>query len=269
MPRVAHRILSLATATVVTGLVVYALVAVVGAAGPKPAAASLPSVVPVSGSAPAPAPGNASAGGSARAPATGSSTLLTCPVSGCQATTCHGATGAPPPSRGGGASGAPARSGSSSAQASPQVSSPALSRRAPAGGGVYVARLVGTQVVPAVHTTATATVTFASASNGTVLRYVLSVRGISNPTVARLHEGPVGANGPAIATLFAVPAGNGRITGALASGTLRASSLGGPLAGGRLADLLILVKAGRVYVLLGTARHPAGELRGEVKAGAA
>ena len=268
MPRVAHRIVSVATAAAVTGLAVYALVAVVGAAGPKPAAASPPAGVPAAGSVPAPAPGGVSSQGSASAPAAGASTLLTCPVSGCQATTCHGATGAPPPSRGGGGSSAAVSSNSSSAQASPRVSSRASNRPATAGGGVYVARLLGTQVIPAVHTTATATVTFALASNGTVLRYVLSVRGIRSPTVARLHEGPVGANGPAIATLFAGPAGNGTVTGALASGTLRASSLDGPLAGGRLADLLRLMKAGRIYVLLGTSRHPAGEVRGEVMTGA-
>jgi hypothetical protein len=95
---------------------------------------------------------------------------------------------------------------------------------------------------------------------------VLTVRGITNPTVARLHVGATGVNGPAIVTLFAGPGVSGVFTGALASGTIRAADLGGPLAGRRLADLANLIATGRVYVLLGTTAHVTGEVRGQVVA---
>jgi hypothetical protein len=131
--------------------------------------------------------------------------------------------------------------------------------------GTYTAGLVGAEVVPPVKTTATGTATFTPASKGSVLRYVLGVRGISNPTVARLHEGAAGANGPTIATLFTGRAKKGSYTGTLASGTLRATSLRGPLAGKKMADLISLIKAGKAYVLLGTTSHPTGALRGQIQ----
>jgi hypothetical protein len=133
------------------------------------------------------------------------------------------------------------------------------------GAGTYTARLSGAEVVPAVKTTATGLVTFTVAANGTALSYVLRVSGISDPIVARLHEGAAGASGSTLATLFGGPAKQGSFTGALASGTLKATSLGGPLTGKTLADLVTLIKAGKVYVLLGTTQHPSGEIRGQVK----
>jgi CHRD domain len=131
--------------------------------------------------------------------------------------------------------------------------------------GTYTASLSGGDVVPPVSTTATGTATFTLASNGTALAYVLKVHGISNATVARLHDGGTGVNGPTIATLFPGPLKKGIFTGTLASGTLRVKSLGGPLVGKKLTDLLSLMKAGKTYVLLGTTKYPTGEIRGQIK----
>jgi hypothetical protein len=274
MPRVVHRIVSVVAVTAVTAIGVYALVNLAPVTSPKLATASSSDSVSAPSSAPA------SAAGSAPASAAGSPALLTCPVTGCQFSTCHGATGAPPPSRSqtnngsqsaNGSQGAATQgdAGSGSGQAPQQPSSVGASHGTPTASGTYAAVLVGADVVPPVRTAATATVTFTRVSNGAALRYVIRVRGINDPTVARLHVSTAGANGPTIATLFAGPARNGTFTGALASGTLRATSLGGPLAGKKLADLVGLIKAGRVYVLLGTTRHLTGEVRGEIKVGAA
>jgi CHRD domain len=257
MGKVVRRIVAVVAVTAATAFGVYALVDILPVASPNPATASSAGSV----SAPSSAPARASS--SSAAPV-----LLTCPVTGCQFSTCHGATGAPPPSRSQRET-TPGSATSSSGQGSPQAASVGASQKTTPAGGTYAASLVGAQVVPSVRTTATATVTFTRASSGTVLRYVLRVRGIRNPTVARLHEGVAGANGPALATLFAGPAKSGIFTGTLASGTLRATSLGGPLAGKQLTDLLSLIKAGRVYVLLGTTQHLAGEVRGEIKVSAA
>jgi hypothetical protein len=97
------------------------------------------------------------------------------------------------------------------------------------------------------------------------VHYVLIVSNISNVTVARLHEGKAGATGPTILTLFGGPTKSGVFTGVLAQGTLTAADLGGPLKGKSVQDLVTLMKAGSVYLNVGTTAHVLGEIRGQVK----
>lgn len=47
-------------------------------------------------------------------------------------------------------------------------------------------------------------------------------------------------------------------------GSLGASDLLGPLKGKTISDLLGLIKAGQVYVNVGTTKHPNGEIRGQL-----
>jgi CHRD domain len=275
MHKTLRRSISVFIAVTITTLCIYGIVRVSGVVFPGYTATASVTTLASSPGAPPPSRRSAATGqGSATSSqggGSGSTTLYVCPRTGCTATSCHGATGAPPPS-GGGQGGAGSQGGTSqggngsgSGQGYQQAPSAGATRRTTTASGTYTASLAGADVVPPVSTRATGTVTFTSASNGTALRYVLRVRGISNPTVARLHEDATGANGPTIATLFAGPAKKGSFTGTLASGTLRATSLGGLLAGKKLADLLSLIKAGKIYVLLGTTKYRTGEIRGQIK----
>ncbi len=96
MPKTLRRTVSVLIAVAVTSLGLYGAVSVVGAAGQggvvtasaSPTATSAPTTqVQASAGAPSPTTTEAHA-----EPAS-----YTCPVTGCAASTCHGATGAPPP----------------------------------------------------------------------------------------------------------------------------------------------------------------------------
>ena len=102
--------------------------------------------------------------------------------------------------------------------------------------------------VPAVDTAALGTVTFTVDSTGTKMAYVLKVTALSNVTVARLRNAVAGATGDVVAT-----------------GTLKASSLTGPLKGKTIGDLVTLMKNLEIYVNVGSTANSNGEIRGQVQ----
>jgi hypothetical protein len=133
------------------------------------------------------------------------------------------------------------------------------------GAGIYTAPLSGKDEIPPVSTPASGTLTLTVAENGASVKYVLRVATITNLTVARLHEGKAGANGPTIITLYGGPPKAGKFSGVLAQGTFTAADLQGPLQGKKVADIVALIKGGRVYLNVGTTAHINGEIRGQVK----
>jgi len=128
---------------------------------------------------------------------------------------------------------------------------------------VYDAALSGAAEVPVVKSSASGSLRLSIQAN--VVQYTITVSKLSNALVARLHEGKTGAQGPAIATLFAGPTRKGVFSGVLAQGTLKAADFGGPLKGQGLAKLAALVKSRDVYLNVGSAGHPAGEVRGQLR----
>lgn len=126
----------------------------------------------------------------------------------------------------------------------------------------YEATLAGSSEVPSVKTSAQGLLRLTVA--GDQVDYSLTVTKLSSPSIARLHQGKQGATGPTIATLFG-GSKNGTFTGTLAEGTLSAADLTGPLAGKTIADLVQLIEGGSIYLNVGSAKHPGGELRGQVK----
>ena len=108
-------------------------------------------------------------------------------------------------------------------------------------------RLSGAQEVPAVKTKAHARAVISVRPNHQVSGEVIT-RGIK-PTMVHIHEGAAGANGPIIlwlkrsgANVWRVPPGS-----KLTSGQYKA------------------FLAGDLYLNVHSARHPAGELRGQIK----
>ena len=99
-----------------------------------------------------------------------------------------------------------------------------------------------------------------------VLAYKLSVWNIENVTAAHLHMNKrTTAAGPVIAPLFSGPKKAGEYSGMLSEGTITDKDLTGPLSGRSVQDLTALMNSGEVYVNVHTDKHPAGEIRGEVK----
>jgi hypothetical protein len=99
-----------------------------------------------------------------------------------------------------------------------------------------------------------------------MLAYKLSVWNIENVTAAHLHlnKGTTAA-GPVIGPLFSGPKKTGEYSGMLSEGTIVDKDLTGPLSGRFVQDLTALMNSSEVYVNVHTDKHPAGEIRGEVK----
>jgi CHRD domain len=122
--------------------------------------------------------------------------------------------------------------------------------------------LSGDQQVPPVSTAAQGAAVFWQSPDGKQLHYYLLVANLKNATMAHIHLGKAGQNGVVVLPLFhsMTPIST---TGVLATGTVTASQLEGPLAGHPLSDLLAKMAAGGTYVNVDTTQHPDGEIRGQ------
>jgi hypothetical protein len=108
-------------------------------------------------------------------------------------------------------------------------------------------------------------------ADGKSLSYKLIVANIENVLQAHIHVAPAGENGPVVAFLY--PSGPppvlipGRSDGVLASGTITAANLVGPLAGESLDVLVDEIREGNTYVNVHTTQFPGGEIRGQLSQG--
>lgn len=140
----------------------------------------------------------------------------------------------------------------------------------------FVAHLDGGQEVPERETSATGQ--FVAKLNDTELTYRLIVANIENVVAAHIHLGAAGVNGPVVAFLFGtVPPGGGRVDGVLATGTITAANLTGPLMGQALSVLIEAMRTGGTYANVhtndgvapantGPGDFPGGEVRGQIRA---
>jgi hypothetical protein len=140
----------------------------------------------------------------------------------------------------------------------------------------FVTTLSGAEEVPPTSTPARGTAVFRLSADGTELSYRLVVANIHNVVAAHIHLGPAGTNGPVVAFLYGPAApGEGRTDGVLATGTITAASLIGPLAGEPLSTLVEAMIAGDAYVNVhtndgvaptntGPGDFPGGEIRGQI-----
>jgi len=141
----------------------------------------------------------------------------------------------------------------------------------------FVAHLSGDEEVPSVATLAQGQAIFHLSKDGNELEYRLIVANIENVVASHIHVGATGVNGPVVAFLFgSVPPGGGRSDGVIATGTITAANLVGPLAGHPLSDLIAAMRAGNTYVNVhtndgvaptntGPGDFPAGEIRGQIR----
>jgi CHRD domain len=138
-----------------------------------------------------------------------------------------------------------------------------------AQSATFRATLSGKQQNPPIDTPAHGTAIFTLSKSGKSLSYRLSVADIENVSMAHIHIGPEGQEGPVSVWLYPSkpPAvvKEGKLTGVLASGTITAADLLGPLKGRTIGDLVDDIKAGMAYVNVHTTAHPAGEIRGQIK----
>lgn len=133
----------------------------------------------------------------------------------------------------------------------------------------YVSPLSGAEEVPANDSPARGLTKYQLSPDGTELSYRLIVANIENVLQAHIHVGPAGQNGPVVAFLYpdAPPAVliPGRFDGVLATGTITAEDLRGPLAGQPLSALIAEMDAGNTYTNVHTSQFPGGEIRGQIR----
>jgi CHRD domain len=140
----------------------------------------------------------------------------------------------------------------------------------------------GAQEVPARDTQGQGQAIFHLSKDGSSLDYKLIASNIENVFMAHIHQQAPGVNGPIVVWLYpstAVapgPLGAGRTDGVLATGTITATNLVGPLAGQPLSDLVEAMSTGNAYVNLhtndgvdgvdtGAGDFPGGEIRADIR----
>jgi hypothetical protein len=144
----------------------------------------------------------------------------------------------------------------------------AVAGTATANNRNFVAHMTGGEEVPANDSLAQGQAIFHLSADGQTLSYRLIVANIENVTQAHIHAMPP-VNGPVVAWLY--PSGPpatlipGRFDGNLATGTITADDLVGPLAGQPLSALIDAIRAGDAYVNVHTLQYPPGEIRGEIR----
>jgi hypothetical protein len=141
----------------------------------------------------------------------------------------------------------------------------------------FVAHLSGDEEVPPVATLAQGQAIFHLSDDGNELEYRLIVANIENVVASHIHVEATGVNGPVVAFLFgSVPPGGGRSDGVIATGTITAANLVGPLAGHPLSDLIAAMESGNAYANVhtndgvaptntGPGDFPGGEIRGQIR----
>jgi hypothetical protein len=138
-----------------------------------------------------------------------------------------------------------------------------------AQGTTFQATLTGKDQNPPIETIAHGTASFTLSDDGSSLNYTISVVDTADITMAHIHIAAMGQNGP-VATWLCPTKSNaapkpGKFTGVLATGTITAADLVGPLQGKTIADLVTDIKAGNAYVNIHTTANPSGEIRGQIQ----
>jgi hypothetical protein len=136
---------------------------------------------------------------------------------------------------------------------------------APAALG-YQSIMIGLSQVPPVASVGRGLANYLITEDSATLYYSVQVLDVSSTiTMAHIHLGHAGQNGDVVANLCG--AGNTpdcAAQGVIATGTVTASSLVGPLAGHPLSDLIVALTSGGAYTNVHTANFPNGEIRGQV-----
>jgi CHRD domain-containing protein len=133
----------------------------------------------------------------------------------------------------------------------------------------WVANLSGAEEVPPVNTQATGRVTFELNAQRTSMTYYAFVNNINNVMMGHIHAGAPGQNGAIAVWLY--PAAPppvlrpGITTDVLATGTITAANLTGPLQGHPFTDLINLLDSGGAYANFHTQQFGGGEIRGQIR----
>jgi hypothetical protein len=127
----------------------------------------------------------------------------------------------------------------------------------------FKAKLKGENEVPPVTTTAEGKVKLKVKESN--IKYKLNITGITDATMAHIHQGKSSENGEPVVDLLADSNKQKTSNGLFINGSIVDSSLIGPLEGKSVLDLVSSMDSGNNYVNVHTQAHPDGEIRGQLE----
>jgi len=127
----------------------------------------------------------------------------------------------------------------------------------------FKAKLKGQNEVPPVTTTAEGKVKLKVKDSN--IKYKLNITGITDATMAHIHQGKSSENGEPVVDLVADGNKQKTSNGLFINGSIVDSSLIGPLKGKSVSDLVSSMNSGNNYVNVHTQAHPDGEIRGQLE----
>jgi len=127
----------------------------------------------------------------------------------------------------------------------------------------FKAKLKGQNEVPPVTTTAEGKVKLKVKDSN--IKYKLNITGITDATMAHIHQGKSSENGEPVVDLLADGNKQKTSNGLFINGSIVDSSLIGPLKGKSVSDLVSSMNSGNNYVNVHTQAHPDGEIRGQLE----
>jgi len=138
------------------------------------------------------------------------------------------------------------------------VAVPALA----ASSSSFKASMNGKSETPKSNSKATGSATFKIAANGKSISYTLKASKLTGPAqAAHIHFGKAGTAGPVIIAICAKPCSLPK------SGKLTAKQFAKAPGVSNFAAAVKAIKSGKAYVNIHTKKHPAGEVRGQIKKG--
>jgi hypothetical protein len=127
----------------------------------------------------------------------------------------------------------------------------------------FKAKLKGENEVPPVTTDAQGKVKLKVKESN--IKYKLNITGITDATMAHIHQGKSGENGEPVVDLLANGNKQQTSNGLFVNGSIVDSSLIGTMKGKSLSDLVSSINDGNNYVNVHTQAHPDGEIRGQLE----
>lgn len=103
--------------------------------------------------------------------------------------------------------------------------------------------------------------------DGQSINYTVNMGMITNPQMASIYLGGPGTTGAPVVTLWNSSGrerDSGSFSGVMATGTITAKDLTGPMQGKTMDDLLAAMKSGNTYVNFLTVQAPDDAARGEI-----
>jgi len=127
----------------------------------------------------------------------------------------------------------------------------------------FKAKLKGENEVPPVSSIAEGKIKLKAKESS--IKYKLNITGITDATMAHIHQGKSSENGEPVVDLLADGNKQETSNGLLINGTIVDSSLIGPMKGKTISDLVSSMNNGNNYVNVHTQNNPDGEIRGQLE----